>query len=399
MASPKVIIAGGSLGGLTAALTLQDAGCEVVVYERSRAPLEGSGAGIVLHPATVRYPLRRGLADISTLGTAARRLRYLARDGSVEHEQPCSYRFASYAFLHGLLLDAFGRERYHLGTEVVGFEQDAAGVDVKLEGGGDDRGDLLVCADGIRSSARRTLLPDVRPRYAGYVAWRGTVGEAELEPATFALVRDAIAYHVLPHSHILAYPIPALDGALTAGARLTNWVWYRNVAAGAALDDLLTDRHGNRRDLSLPPGSVADRYVTAIRDAAGAELPAPMAEMVRRAAEPFVQVVFDIEVPRMAFGRVCLIGDAAFALRPHAAAGTAKAAEDAWTLAAAVSAGGDDLPGALQRWESRQLALGRRALERTRAAGDRSQFEGTWRTGDPLPFGLHETGDSALPTD
>jgi 2,6-dihydroxypyridine 3-monooxygenase len=394
---PRVIIAGGSLGGLTAALVLRDAGCDVVVYERSRVPLESSGAGIVLHPATVRYPVDRGLVHMRELGTVARRLRYLAADGAVVHDQPCSYRFASYSFLYGLLLGAFGRDRYHLDAEVVGFDQDADGVDVALADGTAARGDLLVCADGIRSTARRLLLPDVRPRYAGYVAWRGTVPESQLTAERFELLREAITYHVLPHGHILAYPIPALDGSHTVGSRLTNWVWYRNVPAGDALDDLLTDLHGTRRDLSLPPGSVAEGHVAALQATAEAELPPQMAEMVAKTSEPFVQVVFDIDVPRMAFGRICLIGDAAFALRPHAAAGTAKAAEDAWTLAEAIVAAGHDVVAALRRWEPRQLELGRRALRRTRTAGDRSQFEGTWRTGDPLPFGLHDTGDSALP--
>ena len=51
---PRVVVMGGSLGGLTAALVLRDAGCDVEVYERSELPLEGRGAGIVLNPATVR---------------------------------------------------------------------------------------------------------------------------------------------------------------------------------------------------------------------------------------------------------------------------------------------------------------------------------------------------------
>jgi 2,6-dihydroxypyridine 3-monooxygenase len=98
----------------------------------------------------------------------------------------------------------------------------------------------------------------------------------------------------------------------------------------------------------------------------------------------------------MAFGRVCLIGDAAFALRPHAAAGTAKAAEDAWKLADALEACQWDVVAALERWEPAQLELGRQVLERTRDAGNRSQLESAWRIGDPLPFGLYRTSDSSM---
>ena len=99
----------------------------------------------------------------------------------------------------------------------------------------------------------------------------------------------------------------------------------------------------------------------------------------------------------MAFGCVCLSGDGAFALRPHAAAGTAKAAEDAWKLGEAVREASGDVTAALEAWEPGQLELGRRVLARTRDAGRRSQFEGGWQVGDPLPFGLYEVGDSAMP--
>ncbi len=107
----------------------------------------------------------------------------------------------------------------------------------------------------------------------------------------------------------------------------------------------------------------------------------------------FVQVVFDLDVPRMAFGRACLLGDAAFVVRPHAAAGTAKAAEDAWMLSAALAARPDDPVAALAAWEPGQLELGRKLQARTRAIGRRSQFDGNWRPGDPeLIFGLHGPG-------
>jgi 2,6-dihydroxypyridine 3-monooxygenase len=98
----------------------------------------------------------------------------------------------------------------------------------------------------------------------------------------------------------------------------------------------------------------------------------------------------------MAFGRACLLGDAAFALRPHAAVGSAKAAEDAWRLGEALRGSGLDVAAALERWEPGQLALGRGALARTRRAGERAQHTGEWRVGEPLPWGLYEVGDSAL---
>ncbi len=95
----------------------------------------------------------------------------------------------------------------------------------------------------------------------------------------------------------------------------------------------------------------------------------------------------------MASGRTCLLGDAAFAVRPHAAAGTAKAAEDAWVLVEELLHAEGDVERALPRWERRQLALGVGLLERTREIGDGSQFRGDFRPGDPrLIFGLYGPG-------
>jgi 2,6-dihydroxypyridine 3-monooxygenase len=392
MSHPRAIVAGGSLAGLSAGIFLRKAGFAVDVYERSRRPLEGRGAGIVLHP-TVFRALSRDPSQISAEATV---MRYLDAAGAIASEQPCSYRFISYASLHRALLDSLGAPPYHLDSEVVGFAQDAAGVSVDLHDGQRVSGDLLVCSDGIHSTARRRLLPDLEPTYAGYVGWRGTVSEAELSPGTYATFSDAITYCVVPSSHILVYPIPSLDGSLEAGRRLINWVWYRNVEDGPALDRLLTDRKGVRRPVSLGAGEVRHENIAELVDCARSTLPPQLVELVGKSAEPFVQVVLDIEVPAMAFGRIALIGDAAFAMRPHVAAGTAKAVDDAWTLARALAAAPGDITGALCTWERGQLALGGAAAARARDAGRRSQFENSWKVGDPLPFGLYEPGDSLL---
>jgi 2,6-dihydroxypyridine 3-monooxygenase len=390
------VVMGGSLGGLKAALWLRDAGCDVEVYERSGHPLEGQGAGIALNPATVRYFTEKDVLDVGEISTSTRWVRYMDRDGGTATEHPFSYRFTSYNALYRGLLACFDDGRYHLGKEVVGFDQDADGVGVRLVSGRSERCHLLVCADGIHSTGRRLLLPNVTPTYSGYVGWRGTVGEAELTPQTFAASREAITYYVMQDSHALFYPIPGADGSLEPGRRLINWLWYRNVPEGSELDDLMTDREGKLREVSLGPGEVQEHHIKELRNDAVSMLPPPLAEVLLKTAEPFVQVVFDVEVPSMAFGRVCLMGDAAFALRPHAAAGTAKAAEDAWKLGEAIRKTGGDVVAALKRWEPGQLELGRRVLARTREAGQRSQFEGTWRAGDPLPFGLYEVGDSFM---
>jgi 2,6-dihydroxypyridine 3-monooxygenase len=389
----RALVVGGSLGGLTAALVLRDQGWDVDVLERSAVPLQGRGAGIVVHPTTVRYLVERVGKAIGDIGVPASWLRYLDSDGLVAHEQPCAHRLASYFELYRGLLDAFGMEHYHLSNQLVHLDNRGDEVALSLSDGQALTADLVVCADGIRSTGRAILVPDAQPRYVGYVAWRGTIDRDELSGSTASVLRDALTYRILPHGHLLTYPIPGADGSV-----LCNWLWYRNVAPGDHLNDLLTDRNGSKAELTVPPGSVQATHLAALHSAADTELPAPLTELVQRSAEPFVQVIVDLEVPRIAFGRTCLIGDAAFALRPHIGAGTAKAADDAWQLGnALLHTTGRQIPVRLKGWEAEQLPTARRAMQRARAAGQSLQFEGTWRVGDPSPFGLHADGDSALP--
>ena len=408
---PSVVVVGGSLGGLTAALVLRDAGCDVRVFERSASALQARGAGIAALDATLRYLTERGGCRPEDVCSHTDWIRFVRADGSIQHEQRHRYRFSSWNTIYQALLGLFDRDRYLLGSEVVSFSgSDGSSRDdglahcdslvcgdglvcVTLADRSRAQSDLLVCADGIGSMARARLLPEVEPAYSGYVAWRGTLPEASLSPSARGALGDALTYQVLPSSHILVYPIPGLDGSCALGDRLINIVWYVNVAAGPELDRFMTGRDGVRRPVSLPPGLVGDEAVASLRSSAASLLAGPVAEAVTGLPEPFVQVIYDIEVPRMVFGPVCLIGDAAFAVRPHAAAGTAKAADDGWALADELTAASGDVTAGLAVWEQRQLQVGRSLLARTREIGDSSQLTGTFRPGDPrLIFGLHEPG-------
>lgn len=393
---PSVAVVGGSLGGLISALVLRDAGCDVRVFERSPAPLEGRGAGIVLHPVTVRYLEANRALDLERVAASARVLRYLTLQGEVLVEEKIRYLFTSYATLYAALVERLEPERYHLGSECVGLEQQPDRVVARFADGRSLAFDLVVGADGIHSTVRSLLFPEGEPVYAGYVGWRGILAERELPTRARVGLGGALTYFVARGTHVLSYPIPAGDDGRLG--RLTNWVWYRNVPAGPKLDDLMRDRRGARHEMSLPPGSVRAAHVEALRAAARTSLPAAFADLVVDSPEPFVQLIVDIGVPRMAAGRVCLVGDAAFALRPHIAAGTAKAAADAHALGEAIARTGGDVREALRRWEPGQLELGRRALDRARDLGTRVQVEGTYRPGDPgVAFGLFSPGDNNFP--
>ena len=394
----RAAVVGGSIGGLTAALLLRDAGWDVDVFERSGVVLQGRGGGIVLHPATIRYLVERAGAAPAELGVSVTWVRYVDAAGRIAHRERCRYRFTSYDVLYRRLLASYGLGRYHLTEECTGLDDPSGSPRLEFASGRLVPADLVVFADGINSIGRRLLAPEAEPDYAGYVAWRGTVDDDQVDRATLDELADAITYHVLPDGHFITYPIPGIESP-AGSRRLLNWLWYRNVRPGTELEDLLTGDDDTRFTTSVPRGLVPHDRSSELARRARASLPPVLAEILTATPEPFIQVIFDLAVERTTSGRACLIGDAAFTARPHIAVGTAKAAEDAWTLAAALDgAARGDVAQALIPWSQQQIALGAAAVERSREAGTRLQ-NGTWQVGEPLPYGLYRVGDSSLADD
>ena len=367
-------------------------GFRVEVYERTPAPLDGRGSGIVLQPDTVRWFTERSSQNIADLQTSTSYIQYLQRDGGVVHREAATWTYTSWGTFYRALLADFGTENYHYGEYACGFSQDADRATVRFVSGTAASADLVVFADGISSAARESFDPDATLAYAGYIGWRGTVARSALSAQTRDILDDAITYDVIPHSHITMYPIPGEEG-LGDAHRLMNYVWYRNVSAGPELTEMLIDKRGFRGSVSVHPGQVQDRYVAEMRQKAADVFAPAVAEVVHATQNPYLQVLSDVRSTRMALGRVALIGDAACASRPHAAAGTAKAAADGWALAAALRDAGGDIASALTKWEPAQLQLSDTLLRRVVDMGARSQFHNTWVPGDPnLRFGLYGPG-------
>ncbi|MEO1145174.1 MAG: FAD binding domain-containing protein [Cyanobacteria bacterium J06638_22] len=370
----RAIVIGGSLGGLFAGILLRAVGWQVDIYERSPHALDSRGGGVVLQSDVVEAFQRAGITEGAPWGVVANERYYLKRDGSIAQRMPMRQTLTSWNLLYGTMRRHFPKEHYHQGKNLTELQQDSEQVTAIFADGTTATADLLVGADGANSTVRQLLLPSYAPQYAGYVAYRGLVDETDLDPETAALMTERFVFYQFPNSHILQYVIPGEDESFVPGNRRFNWVWYVNYDEQTELSHILTGRDGRRRNYSVPPGLMASGVEQAMRSYADTALAPPFQKLVAATKEPFVQTILDLGVPQMAFGRVALVGDAAFIPRPHTAASVSKGAANAIALADALVAQNHDAPKGLSAWEADQLRLGMHLWKVGQDLGERSQF-------------------------
>lgn len=367
--APRALVIGGSLGGLFAANLLHRQGWHVEVHEQSTIPLAGRGAGIITHPDLFAALKRIGIAVDDTLGVDIEGRIAFARDGTTLGTLPIRQCLTTWGRLHELLLAAFPAQHYHLGHACNRIEQDAKGATAHFRNGGSVRGDLLIGADGIRSAVRQQLAPAVLPQYAGYIAWRGLADENELSPATHRDLFPKFAFSLAPREHMLGYPVAGFGNATRAGERCFNFVWYRPTHAEHELPALCTDIHGQRHDMAIPPPLIRPAVLDAMRRAAQDQLSPQFSEVVNKTRQPFFQAIFDLESSQMSWGRVALLGDAAFVARPHCGMGVSKAAGDAMTLADLLQDSDNDVLATLPRYSAMRLRFGKSVVAHARTLG------------------------------
>ncbi len=363
------LIIGGSLGGLLAGNLLHRAGWDVHVYERVAEPLVGRGAGIATHPELFEALRRSGVVVDETIGVEVQYRITLDQRGAVVGERRHPQVFASWSRLYRGLAEVFPSERYHQGYSLERVEQSAGGVTAIFSNGERASADLLVGADGIRSTVRAQYLPEARPRYAGYVAWRGLVEEHLLSTQTHAAVFDKFAFCLPAHEQMLGYPVAGALEDPDPNSRCYNFVWYRPAEEQAELREMCTDDSGKVHAFSIPPPLIRPEVIAQMHAAARAVLAPQFVEIVERLRQPFFQPIFDLESPRLALGRVTLLGDAAFVARPHVGMGVAKAGSDAMALADALVQHNGDVAAALAEYERQRIAAGRLVVAHARHLG------------------------------
>ncbi|MEV8319109.1 FAD-dependent monooxygenase [Streptomyces sp. NPDC059900] len=320
------IIAGGGIGGLAAAVALNQAGIKATVYERAEE-LRVGGAGLHLWTNAMLALESLGLTEgVRETAPVQQFCEFRTWRGGLLASWPVGEfadRFGqptvaiARSALHEVLRTGLTDTTIHTGVALDGFDQDARGVTARFSDGSTDRADLLVGADGVGSAVRAQLLGNSPPRYAGCVAWRGI---AELGPDTI--------------------PAGSFRSIFGRGTRFVyydiapgrvHWMSVENGPAGGADDPGVLETIARRH---LGWADPVQRII-----AATDESTVIRSDIVDRAPDA-----------SWGQGRVTLLGDAAHPMSFNVGQGACQAIEDAVILAERLRAD-ETVPAALMAYE------------------------------------------------
>ena len=348
MTSASVAIVGAGLGGLACALALSQRGLDVRVYEQAPKLTEvGAGVQLSANATRVLQALGIGPALASTAVVPTDKLIRLWNSGEAFKAfdvGPMSEALygAPYLTLHrhdlqaalAQALEAAAPGSLKLGRRCVGLELDEEGVDLLFEGGGRERAQLVVGADGVHSQVRRTLFGASDPVFTGVVAWRGVIPAARLDPAMLAPVSTT---WIGPAAHAVTYPL--------RGGALLNYV-------------SVVERDDWRVESWSCPGTVEE----CLADYRGWS--PQLLQVIAAIETPYKWALFGrAPMPRWSDGRATLLGDACHPMLPFLSQGAAMAIEDALVLARCLERWPGDIGQALGRYEAARIGRTTRAVE------------------------------------
>lgn len=388
----RAVIIGGSMSGLLSALQLKRAGWAVDIYERLGTELSGRGAGIVAQQELIERLRGLGLAT-EGLGVDVSKRKIFDRQGRVTEETECPQVLTAWERVYRLLRDAFPQAHYHRGRGLAKVTQTPDKVTAHFSDGETIDADLLVGADGIRSTVRQQFAPEVVPLYAGYSAWRALLAESDIPRDVHDTLIEGMCFGLPPGEQFLGYPVAGPDNDLRPGHRRYNVIWYRPADEKTKLQWLLTDDTGKTHEISIPPPLLSRAAKAEIHEAAERLLAPQFRAVVKLIDEPILQPIYDLASSHMAFGRVAIIGDAAFVARPHVGAGVSKASDDAAALVEALQAE-PDVPAALMRFEKARLSENHRIIEWARHLGAYLQASQTQE--EQTRAGMHSTDNAVI---
>lgn len=389
----KIIIVGGSLGGLFAANILLRQGHDVTLLEKATGSLDGRGAGIVTYDALADALRQAGVKVDDTLGVPVTQRVTLGADGQILGMMELPQILTSWSRLYHMLKECFPIERYVQGKVVKTVSQTAEAVQVSCVDGSRYEAELLIASDGIRSAVRAQVAPEIQPEYAGYIAWRGVCDEACLSAYTLDTLFNRFGFCLPKGEQMLGYPVAGHGNDTRLGKRRYNFVWYRPASENEGLVNLLTDDDGHYYPTGIPPLKVSWKHIAKMRQKAQEILAPQFAEILEKTAAPFLQPIYDVRSEEIVFGRIALMGDAAFVGRPHVGMGVTKAGDEAIVIAKYITQLGAT-PAALKAYRDERLKLGQQVVVRAQYLGRYMQAQGS--KGAPNSENLKRNADTVM---
>lgn len=345
--SKKAIIIGGGIGGVTAAIALQRAGFDVTVFERAEE-LQEVGSGLPLWTNAIRALQKIGLTDVlEALGVPVSAGSIITWRGDIlavlRTEELLKKLGTINAVVHraellALLFQALGADKVELGATCVGFTQDATGVCARFADGREARGDVLIGADGLHSVIRAQLFGAKKPRYAGYVCYRGLAHITRIGLLTWAWGRG-YQFGITPMSRGRAY-------------------WFAQFYASEETQDKAAGRKHEMLELFQ-------------------DWHDPIPAVIEATAEEDIlrnPIYYSEPLRHWSSGRVTLLGDAAHTMTPDLGQGACQAMEDAVELAKCLNAR-TDIVSALKLYEKRRVRRTNRIALLARLVGKVVQWE------------------------
>ncbi|KAK9828478.1 hypothetical protein WJX72_000211 [[Myrmecia] bisecta] len=353
----RVVVVGGSIGGLACAHALLKAGFEVTVLERaSHIASAGAGLGLDRHACDIlrSFGLAQQLEENSLpMDIEIHEAVVNGRRQEVFRDDHYNHRSTHWSDIHNMLMEPLPEGLLLLGHTVTGFEQLGGSKRVRVtavvNATKEQKSyecDVMVAADGSMSDTRAKLVPGASRRYSGYCAWRGVLSAAEdLSPAeqeTVSRVRAAypglghtLYFELAQQTHAVLYELPR---------QRLNWLWYVNQPEPKLTGHSVTVR-------------ADEAAIHRMHQNAEQTWTPELAQLMRETSAPFVNAIFDREpLSQFVWGRAVLVGEAAHPTTPHGLRSTNMAIADAGELERCFTAHKDDLDAALAEFNKARVS-------------------------------------------
>ncbi|WP_108308313.1 FAD-dependent monooxygenase [Metalysinibacillus jejuensis] len=350
----RVIIIGGGIGGLTAAVALHKQHAEVLVYEAA-SEFKPLGAGIGLGANAMQDLKDIGIGDeIFKQGTPIHTQIFKDATGKILNTIDFAKFKAQYghenitihrADLHQTLFDALPRHTVRFTKRCVHVSEHHDGVVAVFNDGTSVKGDLVIAADGIHSNLRKQFYPNADPRYAGYTCWRGLT-------TNDGLVEAGVSCEVWSRKGRFGFA-PMQDGQV---------YWFACV----------NTKPDNAFYAELTNEQLAYQF---------RNFPSEVSALINKTAQnqTLHHDIYDIKpLNRFVFGRTVLLGDAAHATTPNMGQGAGQAIEDAITLAKNIAQ--YNRKEALHRYEKERVAHTKKVVRLSRQIGWAAQWSSPFAT-------------------